>query len=75
MAKYLLRRSDQSKDYILKRRRGGIEVEVQTEDTEQYSRKKEVVHMETQTDKASGSSLSAIRELNGSIIIIIILLM
>ena len=66
LAKYLLRRSDQSKDYILKRRRGGIEVEVQTEDTEQYSRKKEVVHMETQTDKASGSSLSAIRELNGS---------
>ena len=66
LAKYLLRRSDQSKDYVLKRRRGGIEVEVQTEDCESYPRKKEVAHIETQTDKASGSGLSAIRDLNGA---------
>ena len=66
LAKYLLRRSDQSNDYVLKRRRGGIEVEVQTEDSEAYPRKKEVAHIETQTEKASGSGLSAIRDLNGA---------
>ena len=51
----------------MKRRRGGIEVEVQTEDAATiFQEKKKWQHMETQTDKASGSSLSAIRELNGN---------